>query len=130
MSAVTPGSVAASPGAGYPPISLATAVAASKFRSLTTTRAPAAASPRASARPIPAPAPVTTAPAPAISIATPAGYRDVDHPIKAVPARSGRSRSRWRGRPDRLGGQVGDRAPFMTLTLRGPPPARTVPPHA
>src|SRR6185312_17067372 len=83
----TPFSVLTSPGWGYPPISCATAVAASKTRSLTTTRAPAAASPRASARPIPAPAPVTTTPAPAISIATPAGYRDVDHPIKpAAPA--------------------------------------------
>ena len=82
MSARTPSSLAASPGAGNPPISRATAVAASKFRSLTTTRAPAAASPRASARPIPAPAPVTTTPAPLIlsalpvSIATSAGYRD------------------------------------------------------
>src|SRR6202042_3387155 len=55
----------------------ATAVAASKFRSLTTTRPPAAASPRASARPIPAPAPVTTTPAPStVSIVTSAGYRD------------------------------------------------------
>jgi len=83
MSAVTPGSVAASPGAGNPPISLATAVAASKFRSLTTTRAPAAASPRASARPIPEPAPVTTAPAPAISTVTSAGYRARKRPDKA-----------------------------------------------
>ena len=90
----SPCAVAASPGAGYPPISSATAVAASTFRSLTTTRAPAAASPRASARPIPEPAPVTTTPAPAISMATPAGYRDADHPIKAVPGRSGRSPSR------------------------------------
>src|SRR6185312_13672849 len=71
----TPFSVPTSPGWGYPPISCATAVAASKTRSLTTTRAPAAASPRASARPIPAPAPVTTTPAPLISTVTSAGYR-------------------------------------------------------
>ena len=95
----TSGSVAASPGAGYPPISAATAVAASTFRSLTTTRAPAAASPRASARPIPEPAPVTTTPAPLISTVTSAGYRAPECPDKAlpnagVPVRSGRSPSR------------------------------------
>src|SRR6185369_10225740 len=85
----TPFSVPTSPGWGYPPISCATAVAASKTRSLTTTRAPAAASPRASARPIPAPAPVTTTPAPLISTVTSAGYRAPECPAVAVPSGTG-----------------------------------------
>src|ERR1035437_4325273 len=59
-SAPTPASVAASPGTGWPPISWATAMAASASRSLTSTRAPSAAIRTAMARPIPCPAPVTT----------------------------------------------------------------------
>src|ERR1035437_7824359 len=60
----TPASVAASPGAGWPPISAASVVAASASRLLTTTRAPPAAIRIAMARPIPRPAPVTTTPLP------------------------------------------------------------------
>src|SRR5665647_644454 len=67
-SALTPASVAASPGTGWPPISCATAVAASASRSLTTTQAPSAAIRTAMARPIPCPAPVTTTPLPCTSM--------------------------------------------------------------
>src|SRR5665811_1534175 len=63
-SALTPASVAASPGTGWPPISCATAVAASASRSLTTTRAPSVAIRVAMARPIPCPAQVRTTPLP------------------------------------------------------------------
>src|SRR5450759_3441014 len=72
-SALTPASVAASPGTGWPPISCATAVAASASRSLTTTQAPSAAIRTAMARPIPCPAPVTTTPLPCTSMSDTSG---------------------------------------------------------
>ena len=95
MSARTPSSLAASPGAGNPPISRATAVAASKFRSLTTTRPPAAASPRATARPIPAPAPVTTTPAPSTGIDR--HVRRLSRPLLAVTGRRAQAEAGARG---------------------------------
>src|SRR5699024_2436458 len=81
MSAVTPSSLAASPGTASPPISVATASAAPASRSLTTTSAPASASLRAKVAPIPLPAPVTTVPVPvrSMSQSPTEGHTAVEH---------------------------------------------------
>src|SRR5699024_944160 len=89
MSAVTPSSLAASPGTANPPISVATDSAAPESRSLTTTSAPASARRRARAAPIPLPAPVTTAPVPVRSMSQPSakGHAAVEH--QGVPGDPG-----------------------------------------
>src|SRR5665647_2357020 len=89
-SALTPASVAASPGTGWPPISCATAVAASASRSLTTTQAPSAAIRTAMARPIPCPAPVTTTPLPCTSMSDTSGECHAAVDDEDLPGEPGR----------------------------------------